>query len=79
MTLPMAHTDNHLVELRGMAPRELVEVLDIISAARRQSRIELVLEVLQQWTDARVHAATLIARLQTANPRRTDGERMGGP
>lgn len=75
---PMAH-DTNLVELRGMAPRDLVEVLDVISASRRQPRIDLVLEILQAWVDQRVHEASLVHRLSASNPRATDSARKLNP
>lgn len=74
-----ASSDPTLVELRGMAPRELIDVLDAISAARRQSRIELVLEVLGRWADERVHEASILQRVVRSNPQPTDSARKTHP
>lgn len=67
-------TDTH-VELRGMAPRETVDVLDAVSTARRMSRNELVLEVLCDWVRDQVHVATVIARVTQSNGHSTEIER----
>lgn len=51
------------VELRGPAPREVVDVIDAISSARRQSRMELVNEVLAAWSADRKREAEAIQRV----------------
>jgi hypothetical protein len=62
------------VELRGMCPRNVVDVLDAISGARRISRTELVNAVLSEWADARMHEAVLIQRVVGFNPTPPDAE-----
>lgn len=57
------------VELRGMVSRDLIEVLDAIAIARKQARIDVVVDVLQAFADERIHEATLIARVARGNPR----------
>lgn len=51
------------VELRGDIPRDVADVLDAVSQARRVSRMELVTSVLQEWADAKLHEATLVVRV----------------
>jgi hypothetical protein len=60
------------VELRGMCPRRVVDVLDAVSNARRITRTELVNAVLSEWADARVHEANLVQRVRGFNPPPTD-------
>lgn len=55
-------------ELRLDAPNELVTILDGISLAQRITRNQLVLRVLHEWADARVHEASVLARLTGINP-----------
>lgn len=50
-------------ELRGRAPKTIVDVLDAVSTHRRLSRWQLVLEVLTQWADDRQCEAIAIARV----------------
>lgn len=59
----MAHPTD--VELRGHAPRELVDVLDAVSAARRMTRTELVNEVLAAWAADKRREAEAIFRVTT--------------
>lgn len=56
------------VELRGECPRQTVDVLDAISAARRISRTELVNQVLGEWARQQLHEASLIHRVTRGNP-----------
>lgn len=55
------------VELRGMCPRETVDVLDAISTARRMNRMELVNDILAAWCVDRMNEATLIHRVTRGN------------
>ena len=55
------------VELRGLAPRHTVEVLDAIALSRKCSRMEVVNSVLAEWAEARVHEATLVLRVTRTN------------
>lgn len=59
------------VELRGDCPREMVDVLDAISSARRLTRMQLVNEVLGAWVDQKVHEMNIVARVTRGNPTRT--------
>lgn len=56
------------VELRGMCPRETIDVLDAISSARRMSRMDLVNDILASWCVDRIHEATLVHRVTRGNP-----------
>lgn len=57
------------------APHSLIAVLDGISLAQRLTRNQLVLRVLSDWADARVHEATVLARVTGINP--TAAESIG--
>lgn len=71
----MSTASESSVELRGMAPREVVDVLDAVSTARRISRNELVLEVLGAWVSEQVHIATVVHRVMRGNGHGTEAER----
>jgi hypothetical protein len=66
-----APRDNH-VELRGMLPRDVVDVLDAVSAAKRMTRIELVARILASWAGAKHHEAMLVHRVTRGNPPAAD-------
>lgn len=51
------------VDLRGMIPRRLAEVLDAVASARRIARNELAIEVLQGWADEQLHIAQRVLRV----------------
>lgn len=68
-----------LVELRGMAPRRLVSILEAISSCRRQARNDLVVEILSEWAAAREHEAMLLQRVLRGNPPSTELERNPAP
>lgn len=55
------------VELRGQAPRLTADVLDAISARRGMTRWDLVLEVLNRYTDERLQEAIAITRVARSN------------
>ena len=63
--------DSANVELRGQAPKPLVDVLDAVSAHRRISRWELVVEILERWADDRMAETVAIMRV-TGCGRETD-------
>lgn len=51
------------VELRGDIPRDVADVLDAVSQAKRIPRMELVNSILQGWADEKLHEATLVVRV----------------
>lgn len=51
-----------VVELRGLAPRKTVDVLDAVALARKVSRTDIVNEVLAEWAAARIHESKLVLR-----------------
>lgn len=55
-------------EIRVEARDELVAVLDGVSCAKRLTRNQLVLQVLSEWADARVHEANVLQRVLRSNP-----------
>lgn len=72
---PLARTapDDTTLELRGQCPRDIVDVLDAVSMARRITRTELVNQILGQWTQKTVNEATLVHRVLRGNPKVSDG------
>jgi len=69
----MAATDQ--VELRGMVARQIIDVIDAVSMARRQSRVELVEEILRAWSETRLHEANLVNAVAGRNPSRPERAR----
>lgn len=63
------------IELRGMCPRETVDVLDAVSAARSMSRAQIVNEILGDWARQQMHVATVLHRVLRRNPQ---GPESGG-
>lgn len=51
------------VELRGDIARDVCDVLDAVSKAKRISRMELVAQVLKGWADDKIHESILVTRL----------------
>ena len=62
------------VELRGLVSREVIEVIDAISIARKKTRIDVVIEVLEAFVAERVHESSLIQRITRGNPRLSDSD-----
>lgn len=60
-------TNDISVELRGQAPRITADVLDAVSARRRISRWDLVLEILNGYADDRLQEAIAITRVARNN------------
>lgn len=67
------------VELRGMQPRHVVDVLDAVSMHRRIPRNELVAEILLEWAEDRIHEADRIHAVVRGNPCNTDASRSRWP
>ena len=72
----MSDTDDR-VELRGMAPRRVVDLLDAVSISRRASRQDILVQVLSKWADEITHEAASIMRVSGGNGSPTEGERKG--
>lgn len=51
------------IELRGSAPRPLIDVLDAVSSHRRMTRWELITEILERWADDKMAETTAILRV----------------
>ena len=51
------------VELRGQAPRDLVDMLDAISTHRRITRWQLIEEILSQWREDKERETVIVARV----------------
>lgn len=59
---------DHLVELRGEVPRELMDVIDaVVQATPGASRMSVVRQILAEWVERKVHEATLIQRVRRGN------------
>jgi len=65
------------VELREEIPRDLIDVIDAVSAARGVSRRQVVMDVLHVWASDRVHEATVIMRVTRGNPPLAENPRKG--
>lgn len=65
----------HLVELRGMCPREFIDVIDAVSAANRISRTEQVNKILGEWCEQQVHVAQAICSVTRGKGSAPEGER----
>lgn len=61
-------------ELRTECPREVVDVLDAVSLAKRLTRGQMVVAILSDWARDRQHEASLIARLGRGNPAEPAGD-----
>lgn len=56
-------SDKTTSELRGDVPRSIVDVLDAVSHARRKSRFELVVEILEAWRDQQMREVIAVTRV----------------
>lgn len=56
------------VELRGDCPREIVDMLDAVSTAKRITRTDLVNRILADWARRKWHEAVSIQRVAGGNP-----------
>lgn len=59
--------DSTPVELRGMAPRWVVDILDALAQAGHRSRWDVVSHVLTDYVQNRKHEAIVICRLSGCN------------
>lgn len=51
------------VELRGMIPRKLADVLDAVSSAHQMTRNALAEQVLVEWAERQLHVAMKLHRV----------------
>lgn len=56
-------TSDNSVDLRGEAPRDLIDMLDAISAHKRVTRWFLVMEILENWRQDKEREAVVVARV----------------
>lgn len=66
-------TDEPKVELRGNINREIVDVLDAVSAHLRISRIELVEKILRRWADDKLHESRVVVNVMRGKGRHRNG------
>lgn len=62
-------------EIRFEASTEEVAVLDGYCSATGKDRTKIMKELLRQWSEAKVHEATIVCRVAGINPTRQEGER----
>lgn len=68
--------NEHLVELRGEVPRDVMDVVDaVVQATPGASRMSVVRAVLADWVEREVHKSTLILRVRTGNGNPPEGSR----
>lgn len=65
-------------EIRFEATSEEVAVLDGYCSATGKDRTKIMKELLRQWSESKVHEATLICRVAGVNPTAPDAVRKGG-
>lgn len=67
-------TAEHLVELRGEIPRDLIDVIDaVVQATPGANRMSVVRSILEDWCDRKIHEASLIQRVAAHQRKRTGG------
>lgn len=65
-------TADHLVELRGEVPRDLVDVIDaVVQATPGSNRMAVVRQILDEWCVRKMHEASLIQRVTESQRKRT--------
>ena len=55
------------VELRGLVPRYVVDVVDAVAIYKGVDRIEVVRTALKQWAEEKIREAELIGRMVAGN------------
>lgn len=68
----MATTPDDTVELRFIAPRLIVDLLDAVSSARRISRAEMANRVLERWAREVLHQQMIVGNVTRGNPALTE-------
>jgi DNA integrity scanning protein DisA with diadenylate cyclase activity len=63
-------------ELRVELPREEVSVLDGYCQGTGQDRTKVLRRILREWSDAKLHEATLVLRVAGRNPHAPEGGRQ---
>lgn len=59
---------DHLIELRGEIPRDLIDVIDaVVAATPGANRMSVVREILSDWCERKIHEASLIQRVRRGN------------
>lgn len=61
-------TDAETIELRGDIPKNVMAMLDAVSAAKRVSRMSLVRRILNDWAVKTYHEAMIVERVTKGNP-----------
>lgn len=70
---------DHLIEVRGEMPRELIDVIDaVVQATPGASRMSELREIVGAWVDQKVHEASLIQRVRRSNGNEPESGRSRG-
>lgn len=61
--------DNGAVELRGLTPKWVADLLDAVAIARGDgsSRMDVANQVLAEWSKKKIHEASVIQRITRGN------------
>lgn len=59
--------ETELVELRGLMPRYVIDVIDAVAIHKRVDRMAVACAVLQTWADQKLHESTLLERVARSN------------
>lgn len=65
-------TPDDTTEMRFMAQRLVVDLLDAVSSARRISRAEMANRVLERWAREVMHQQMMVANVTRGNPAVTE-------
>lgn len=60
--------DGHITFLRVELPAEEVSILDGYCQATGESRTSVIRQLLREWSNAKIHEATVILRMARVNP-----------
>lgn len=62
-------------EVRFEASKQVLAVLDGFCNAGGKSRTEVINQILEEWTSAKLHEAILICRVAGVNPQSSESKR----
>jgi hypothetical protein len=62
-------------ELRVELPTDEVSVLDGYCAGTHQDRSKVLRRIIREWSQAKLHEATLVCRVAGVNPTSPEGDR----
>lgn len=76
---PMFARSPGTAELRGECPKDILNLLDAVSMARKNNcgRMTVVNEILGEWAAKKWHESSLIQKLSGGNPTGTETDGSG--